>query len=169
MKILILPTAITDQPGLFSNAGIAASSSQTPIYRKIKSSNSTPIWKTGNKTTRPLEGQKILKPQVCAIRKSLSDTDLIVDALLGIGLKDKPRQPYFDLIELINNSKKTILSLDVPSGLDATTGKAYGTAIKASATITFGLFKKGLFNSQAKAYTGKLFIGDISLPRNLLH
>ena len=103
------------------------------------------------------------------LKKELNKADLIVDALLGIGLKDRVRQPYFNLIKLINNSQKPVLSLDIPSGLDATSGKVCGVAIKAKRTVTLGLFKRGFFNPEAKKYIGDVTIGDISLPRKLLY
>ncbi|UCB57206.1 MAG: NAD(P)H-hydrate epimerase [Candidatus Omnitrophota bacterium] len=114
-------------------------------------------------------GCEIVKAKAALLKKELSDADLIIDALLGIGLKDKVREPFYSLIELINNSKKPVLSLDIPSGLDATSGQVRGTAIKAQHTITFGLYKRGFLNPQAAEYTGKVTIGDISLPRKLLY
>ena len=113
-------------------------------------------------------GQKILKPKISSLKKELKNADLIVDALLGIGLKNKVREPYFSLINLINDSEKPVLSLDIPSGLDATGGKVCGIAVKARRTITFGLFKRGFLNPQALTYIGELTIGDIGLPRKLL-
>lgn len=113
-------------------------------------------------------GIRILKPKLPSVKKELEDADLIVDALLGIGLKDRVRQPVYSLIELINNSKKPVLSLDIPSGLDATSGKVRGIALRAKRTVTFGLFKKGFLNPRAAEYTGELTIGDISLPRQLV-
>ena len=114
-------------------------------------------------------GQKILRPKSSSLKKELKRTDLIVDALLGIGLKDRVRKPLYNLIELINNSKKPVLSLDIPSGLNATTGEVCGIAVQAKRTVTFGLFKKGFLNPLAKRYIGEVTVGDISLPRSLLH
>ncbi|MBL7091979.1 MAG: NAD(P)H-hydrate epimerase [Candidatus Omnitrophica bacterium] len=114
-------------------------------------------------------GQKILRPKLPSLKKELNNTDLIIDALLGIGLKDKVREPVYSLIELINGSKKPVLSLDIPSGLDATSGKVHGIAVKAKHTVTFGLFKRGFLNPQALTYTGRVTVGDISLPRRLLY
>lgn len=114
-------------------------------------------------------GQKILKPKISSLKKELKNADLIVDALLGIGLKNKVREPYFSLINLINDSEKPVLSLDIPSGLNATTGEVCGIAVQAKRTVTFGLFKKGFLNPLAKRYIGEVTVGDISLPRSLLH
>lgn len=112
-------------------------------------------------------GQKIEPFRATSLKRRLQDTDLIIDALLGIGLKRSIREPTLSAIELLNITKKPILSLDIPSGLDATTGEIHGIAICAQCTVTFGMLKKGLLNLEAKKYTGKVIVGDISLPRQL--
>lgn len=114
-------------------------------------------------------GEAILQPELASLQKELNSADLIIDALLGIGLKRKIRQPLYGLIQLINDSQRPVLSLDIPSGLDATSGKAHGIAVRAKHTISFGLFKKGFLNPLAKEYIGELTLGDISLPRQLLY
>lgn len=134
------------------------------IGTKEKLSNEAKI----NYTILHKIGQRILKPRLPLIKEELKQANLIVDALLGIGLKDKVREPIFSLIELINNSKRPVLSLDIPSGLDATTGRVCGIAIKATRTVTFGLLKQGLLSCGIKEYTGEVSVGDISLPRPLL-
>jgi NAD(P)H-hydrate epimerase len=114
-------------------------------------------------------GQKVLRPNLPAVKKEFEHTDLIVDALLGIGLKAEVREPIYSLIGLINTSKKPVLSLDIPSGLDATSGRIRGIAVKSKHTVTFGLCKKGFLNPQARQYIGDVTVGDISLPRKLLY
>jgi ADP-dependent NAD(P)H-hydrate dehydratase / NAD(P)H-hydrate epimerase len=94
----------------------------------------------------------------------LSKYGLIVDALLGTGIKDEITGIYKEIIEKINFSKKRVVSIDVPSGLDADTGKPLGIAVKADRTITIGLVKKGLVNKSARPYVGKLSIAGIGLP-----
>lgn len=101
-------------------------------------------------------------------KRKLKAANLVVDAIFGIGLKDQVRQPYSDIINLINKSKKRVLSLDVPSGLDASTGKVLGVCIKATRTITFALPKTGMIKGQGLSYCGKVVIGDISIPPALL-
>ncbi len=86
--------------------------------------------------------------------------DLIIDALIGYGLRSPPRGRFADLIRWANDSPAPILALDVPSGIDATTGDAPGEVIKAEWTLTLALPKTGL---QSK-YTGWLYLGDISIP-----
>ena len=99
---------------------------------------------------------------------SMMYADLIVDAIFGTGFKGEPRGVAARLIKLINDSKRLTLSVDVPSGLEADTGKVHGECINANFTITFGLAKVGLFMEPGCRYCGKIEIADISLPSQLL-
>jgi len=92
----------------------------------------------------------------------------IIDALLGIGLRGEVRQPERDLIEAINGSGAPVIAADVPSGLDADSGRPLGAAIRAAATIAFGLPKRGCLAPGAAAYTGRLFVHPIGIPPSLL-
>ncbi|MEW5758458.1 MAG: NAD(P)H-hydrate epimerase [Candidatus Omnitrophota bacterium] len=98
------------------------------------------------------------------LKKEIKRYDLIIDAIFGIGLKGRLNEFYQGLFNTINMSKIPVLALDVPSGLDADTGKPLGNAIIAKKTITFGLMKKGLVKKIANKYAGKIVVGDISLP-----
>lgn len=94
----------------------------------------------------------------------LSECRLIIDGIFGIGLRGEPDQFFQQLFAVVNESKVTVLALDIPSGLDADTGVPLGSAIRAARTITFGRLKKGLALKRAAAYTGSVVVGDISLP-----
>jgi NAD(P)H-hydrate epimerase len=97
----------------------------------------------------------------------LSGSDLVVDALIGYSLKGNPRPPVSEIIDAANESRTRILSLDLPSGLDATTGKAYEPCIVAHDRLTLALPKTGLMMDSARRYTGNLYLGDIGLPQEL--
>jgi NAD(P)H-hydrate epimerase len=84
---------------------------------------------------------------------------VIVDALIGYGLDGAVRSPASGMIERLNELSEPILSLDVPSGLDATSGERLGDAVTPTRTITLALPKTGL-----KAVTGALYLADISIP-----
>jgi len=94
---------------------------------------------------------------------NFSDFDLIIDALLGYNLDGDPRDVFADLIKKSNNSGVPILAVDLPSGLDANSGKAYDPCIKATATVALSVLKKGLVAAK-KEYIGKLFVGYMSVP-----
>ncbi len=101
--------------------------------------------------------------------RGLSDCDLIIDAIFGTGFKGRPKGLINNLINLINRSGAKVLSIDVPSGLDATTGRCEGTCIKATETITFGLPKTGFYRSSGPRFTGRITIKNIGFPDSLLN
>jgi NAD(P)H-hydrate epimerase len=92
---------------------------------------------------------------------------LIIDALLGYGSRGNPREPAAGLIRRANASQIPILAVDVPSGMDATTGKPGEPCIVAAATVTFGFPKTGFLNPEARRFVGKLYLADISMPRQI--
>ncbi|TAM83411.1 MAG: NAD(P)H-hydrate epimerase [Acidobacteria bacterium] len=95
-------------------------------------------------------------------RRLLSDVrpDLILDALVGYGLKSAPDEGMTELIRWANSTQARILTLDVPSGLDATTGEVMGTCIVPHWTMTLALPKTGLLPER----TGELYLADIGIP-----
>jgi len=90
--------------------------------------------------------------------------DVIVDALLGTGLSGAVRDDCFTVIKAINACGKPILSIDVPSGLDANTGKAENIAVRATVTVTFIGNKQGLFTGDAWDYCGEQVFESLSVP-----
>lgn len=101
-------------------------------------------------------------------KNKLKKAGLIIDAIFGTGLSGEIKNPYKRIIELINLSKKPVLSIDIPSGLNGASGKPLPVAIKATKTITFALVKTGLIKNQGLHYRGKLIVADISIPKILL-
>jgi ADP-dependent NAD(P)H-hydrate dehydratase / NAD(P)H-hydrate epimerase len=91
---------------------------------------------------------------------------IIVDGLLGTGAKGAPRGFMNDTIEFINREAhhSYILSIDLPSGLDADTGTAEGIAVKANLTATLALPKTGLIRPEALPYAGSIEVIDIGIP-----
>lgn len=89
---------------------------------------------------------------------------LIVDGLFGIGLSRPLVGDWLRLVQALNASRVPILSVDVPSGLNADTGKPLGDAVRATVTLTFGAMKAGLLQPQAASFTGRLEVAaDIGL------
>lgn len=98
------------------------------------------------------------------LRQELVRADLVVDALLGTGLSQPPREPYGSVIREVNRSGSQVLAVDVPSGLDADRGIPLGEAVRAKVTATCGLPKKGFFLKSARPFVGRVWVVDIGLP-----
>ena len=105
--------------------------------------------------------------QINSVFKKLKKPQLIIDAIFGIGVKDRLNNFYCQLIEKINSLPTPVLSVDIPSGLDADMGRALPISIEAKKTVTMGMIKRGFLSSFAKKYIGKVIIADISLPNQL--
>jgi NAD(P)H-hydrate epimerase len=97
----------------------------------------------------------------------LTGFDLVIDALIGYGMAGNPREDTASWIKRINQVACPVLSLDVPSGLDATTGTPGNPCIHATATLTLALPKTGLIKPEAAEYVGELYLADISVPPEL--
>lgn len=95
--------------------------------------------------------------------------EVIVDAVLGAGFKGPLRSPALKLVSYINRmSASYVFSLDIPSGLDAVTGRPWPVAVRANLTATFGAVKSGLALPWARPYTGILQVCDIGIPKILM-
>ena len=97
----------------------------------------------------------------------LRDYDLLIDGLIGYGLEGNPRDRIAMIIKDANASSHPILALDLPSGMNATTGEIYDPCIKATATLTLALPKTGFLAPSASTYVGDLYLADISIPRTV--
>ncbi len=102
------------------------------------------------------------------LKQMLSQTDIIVDAIFGTGLRNTPRSFYLDVIQIINETGKPVVSADIPTGLDASTGGILGRCIQADLTVTYGLPKIGLIFGKNRLCAGQIEVADISLPHLLL-
>lgn len=102
------------------------------------------------------------------VDQALERCGLVIDALLGIGTTGVVREPIASLIERLNRSGKPIIAVDLPSGLDGDTGLVQGVAVRATATVAFGLPKQGCFLQAGPAHVGSLTVDAITIPRTLL-
>lgn len=90
--------------------------------------------------------------------------DVIVDALLGTGLRSALADPYAQVVQQVNASLRPVLAIDVPSGLDADTGNIMGCAIQAELTVTFIGHKLGLLTGEGASLVGELLLRPLRLP-----
>ncbi len=100
--------------------------------------------------------------------QALAKASVIVDALLGTGFEGEPRGNVGEAIEVVNAARSPgtpVVSVDVPSGIDASTGVASGAAVRATVTATFHAGKPGLWIAPGKTHAGKVETIEIGIPR----
>ena len=115
-------------------------------------------------TDRPVRLVNVTDPHAAVAEVRNFAGALIVDGLFGIGLSRPLAGDWLRLVQALNASRVPILSVDVPSGLNADTGEPLGTAVHATVTLTFGAMKAGLLQPQAAPFTGRLEVAaDIGL------
>ncbi|TGE83028.1 bifunctional ADP-dependent NAD(P)H-hydrate dehydratase/NAD(P)H-hydrate epimerase [Pseudoalteromonas sp. KS88] len=95
--------------------------------------------------------------------KTIKTADIIIDGLLGTGLKSEVREPFTKLIKTANNSPAPIVAIDLPSGINADTGIVQGVAIQAEFSVTFVGIKQGLVTGEGRAHTGKCEFADLGV------
>jgi NAD(P)H-hydrate epimerase len=107
--------------------------------------------------TGPLDGAGLMS--------LLDGAAAIVDALLGTGFRGVPHDAVGAAIEAIGAARAPVVSVDVPSGVDASTGTVAGAAVRAQLTVTFHAAKPGLWVNPGKAHAGRVRVIDIGIPR----
>ena len=100
--------------------------------------------------------------------EELLQADIIVDALLGTGLRSDVGGIYLEAIMLMNASGRPVVSVDIPSGIHGTTGRVLGDAVRAYVTVTFAFAKLGHVLYPGAEYTGRLVVADIGIPAQVM-
>ncbi len=96
----------------------------------------------------------------------LSRVDVIIDAMLGTGIVGDVRESYGYVINLINQLHIPILSIDLPSGLNANNGQVQGSCIKANVTVCFIALKKGMLTGKAKSFCGDIYLAGLGISED---
>tara|TARA_B100001971_G_C18055240_1_gene464934 strand:- start:243 stop:836 length:594 start_codon:yes stop_codon:yes gene_type:complete len=86
------------------------------------------------------------------VEKSIKVSNVVIDSLIGYHLDGAPRDAFADAIEQINKAEGTIISYDIPTGVDSTTGECLGTCVEADVTLSLAIAKKGLTGVQGIIY-----------------
>jgi NAD(P)H-hydrate epimerase len=97
----------------------------------------------------------------------LDRCDVIVDAIFGTGLRGDISGLPAEVIKAINEANRPVVAVDIPSGLDADTGRVLGVCVNAEVTVTFALPKVGLVVYPGASYVGRLIVAEIGIPRQL--
>ncbi|MBC5626990.1 NAD(P)H-hydrate dehydratase [Clostridium sp. NSJ-49] len=101
------------------------------------------------------------------LKEIINFNEIIIDSIFGIGINKELNEFYKEVIKVINDSKKYIIAVDVPSGLDCNTGNPMGGAVKASTTYTFEVVKLGFINYNSFKYLGNLEVIPIGIPNEI--
>lgn len=104
-----------------------------------------------------------IQPYAKSAITRLENPDLIIDAIFGTGFSGEVPKPIAECIRWINNQTCPVISVDIPSGVNGTTGCAHAS-VKATRTVTFGLLKTGLLCNQGPDQAGKIELVDIGIP-----
>ncbi|HET9047456.1 MAG TPA: NAD(P)H-hydrate dehydratase [Chiayiivirga sp.] len=103
------------------------------------------------------------------IGEPLPQADVIIDALLGIGLSRAPSGTVAALIDAINSAHVPVLAMDLPSGLDADGGSAPGAVVQATRTVSFIAHKRGTFTGRGRAVAGEVELATLDVPIETRH
>jgi ADP-dependent NAD(P)H-hydrate dehydratase / NAD(P)H-hydrate epimerase len=103
-----------------------------------------------------------------AVERELARSDVAVDAIFGTGFRGIPEGPHAQAIAALNASSTPVVAVDIPSGVDGTTGAVGGEAVRADLTVTFGAPKPGLVLLPGAAFAGIVEVEPIGLPDDLI-
>ena len=99
--------------------------------------------------------------------RELESADAVVDAILGYRATGMPHDGVLWLVDRVARASSPVISLDLPSGIDADSGRAPGAAVTAVATLTLALPKYGLLHGEGRSRAGRVYLADIGLPAAL--
>lgn len=127
-----------------------------------------------DKTIKPAQEYKTqldiitqMKLPIRDIRSFAPKGDLILDAMFGSGLSRPVRTPWKEVIQKINADETPVWCVDIPSGLEGSSGRVLGWAVKASRTLALDCLKSGFFLNDGPYCTGKVDVLDIAIPEEL--
>ena len=126
---------------------------------KVRTEEAKTMWKALS-----MMKVKVSKTDVVdeGLRNEVLNSDIILDAMLGTGVKGEVREPFASAIEAVNKSKALVIAVDIPSGLDPDTGVCGSRVVNADITVTFHAAKPGLL--KRADLVGKLVVAEIGIP-----
>lgn len=129
--------------------------------RTIRNKDTLHNWEILNNLHDILSSELLTESAVKSCR-AIKEADILIDGIMGFGLRSKLREPLLTAAKMINKSTATKYSIDIPSGVDSETGVVHGVAVKADHTIALHAPKTGM--SKAKDFIGKLHVVSIGIP-----
>jgi len=113
-------------------------------------------------------GGEVVSGGAGALREELRGAELVIDALFGFGFRGSAQGEFAAAIEAVNACGARVLSVDIPSGMDAATGEVRGPAVEAERTVTLAWPKTGLYLYPGAEKVGELVVADIGIPADLV-
>jgi hydroxyethylthiazole kinase-like uncharacterized protein yjeF len=110
-----------------------------------------------------LEGIRIVRFDLELLRKELRRASAAVDALVGTGFRGALEGPMAEAAETLNRSRVPVVSVDIPSGVDGTTGRVEGPAVRANITVTMAAPKPGHLFWPGSEHAGEVEVADIGI------
>lgn len=101
-----------------------------------------------------------------SLKKLMGESDIIIDAVFGSSFRGNLKEPYSRIIKSINSSGKKVVSIDIPSGMDGSSGRISSDAVRADITVVLGVMKTGLLWNSSIEMTGDVYLADISIPED---
>lgn len=152
--------------GLVVARHLLLKSARPKVYLVGDSSAATPEHRANLEILRKLGADLVAvkENRLDKLRFSLGLADVIVDAIFGTGLRGALPQELAALVELVNELKPPVVSIDVPSGVDSSTGRAAGAAVRADLTIGLGLIKVGCLLYPGRDYAGRIKLAHLGIP-----
>ena len=156
------PTAVVC--GVGNNAGDAlAAARHLRRWGRLASVSCLDVTRLRGAAARELDVLRKLGVEV-ANTFTLGAAEVVLDGIFGTGLSRPPEGAFAEWIESINSSSARVVSVDLPSGLDADSGVAYAPTVQAHTTVTLGLPKAGLVNRDGPRHAGEVWVVDIGIP-----
>lgn len=165
--VLLVGSGDNGGDALYAGARLAARGADVTAVlagSKVHEGGLAALLRAGGRTATPDTARRILVPARGARR---GDPDLVVDGLVGIGGSGGLRHPHASLAQWAAESAALVIAVDVPSGVDASSGCVEGTAVHADVTVTFGTWKPGLLVDPGASYAGVVELIDIGLGDDL--
>lgn len=115
-----------------------------------------------------LRGVRTIRFEGPKLRRELARSEAAIDAIFGTGFRGTVEGPAAEAIEALNASRSPIVAVDIPSGVDGTTGGVSGLAVNARLTVTMGAIKTGLLLHPGCEHAGEIEVADIGVPEELI-
>jgi ADP-dependent NAD(P)H-hydrate dehydratase / NAD(P)H-hydrate epimerase len=149
---------------LLSNSGARISIILLPSQSELKGDAKT-NFKILERFAKYSSGQITIQRYSKRLLTTIPAPDIIVDAMFGTGFTGTMHKPIIELIEWMKKQKAKNVAVDIPSGVNGTTGVVENCAVHADITVTFGCLKSGLLCNDGRGFAGSVRVMDIGIPR----